>query len=82
VGPGPWRRCVQRAWLTPGIRVAGLHTPFGVLAYREWDDHGAIRVHIDKGIRVPIDGIVVREPVGAGDHRIIVRALPADISFP
>jgi hypothetical protein len=73
---------VQRAWLTPGIRVAGLHTPFGLLTYREWDDHGTIRVHVDGGIDVPPDGIIVYAPVGAGDHRITVRALPADVSFP
>ncbi|HWZ57386.1 MAG TPA: hypothetical protein VNW46_00315, partial [Gemmatimonadaceae bacterium] len=76
---------VQRAWLTRnsrGIRVAGLHTPFGRLTYREWDDHGTIRVHVDAGIDVPPGGIIVYAPVGSGDHQVTVRALPADLSFP
>jgi hypothetical protein len=36
----------------------------------------------DARIRVPPDGIVVYEPVGAGDRRVTVRAVPADTSFP
>jgi hypothetical protein len=73
---------VRRSWLTPGISVAGLHTPFGVLAFREWDDHGTLRVHVDGTLSVPPGGITVSAPVGAGDDRIVVRALPADVSFP
>jgi hypothetical protein len=72
---------VQRAWLTPGITVAGLHTPFGLLSFREWDDHDTLRVHVDAGITPPPGGIIIRAPVGAGEDHIVVRALPADIEF-
>jgi hypothetical protein len=72
---------VQRAWLTPGVRVTGLHTPFGVLAFREWDDHGTLRVHVDDTLDVPPNGIMIRAPVGASDDFIVVRALPADVTF-
>jgi hypothetical protein len=72
---------VQRAWLTPGVRIAGLHTPFGLLSFHEWDDHGTLRVHVDSGLSPPPGGIVIRSPVGAGDDRIVVRALPADVEF-
>ncbi|HSY84029.1 MAG TPA: discoidin domain-containing protein [Gemmatimonadaceae bacterium] len=72
---------VQRAWLTPGVRIAGLHTPFGLLSFHEWDDHGTLRVHVDAGLTPPPGGIVVRVPVGFGDDRVVVRALPADVAF-
>lgn len=68
---------IPRAWLTPGIRVSGLHTPFGVLAFREWDDHGTLRVHVDAGLRLPPHGIVVR----AGDDSVVVRTVPADVTL-
>jgi hypothetical protein len=72
---------IQRAWLSPGISIAGLHTPFGVLSFHEWDDHGMLRVHVDAGLTPPPGGIVIRSPVGAGDDRVVVRALPADVAF-
>jgi hypothetical protein len=72
---------VQRAWLTPGVAIGGLHTPFGVLAFQESEARGTVRVHIDAGVAPPPGGIVVRAPVGFGDDRVVVRALPADVEF-
>jgi hypothetical protein len=72
---------IQRAWLTPGVAIAGLHTSFGVLAFQESEARGAVRVHVDAGVTPPPGGIIIRAPVGFSDDRIVVRALPADVEF-
>ncbi|HZS62641.1 MAG TPA: hypothetical protein VFA43_25505, partial [Gemmatimonadaceae bacterium] len=44
---------IQRAWLTPGVAIAGLHTPFGVLSFHESEARGTVSVHIDAGVTPP-----------------------------
>jgi hypothetical protein len=70
---------VQRAWLTPGITVRNLRTPFGLFGSHEWADGDVVHVHIDPGLRVPPGGIIVVSPLRADTTR--VRTVPADVTF-
>jgi hypothetical protein len=66
---------VSKDWLGQGLCVSGLSTHYGMLSY----SITAGRMHIDGGLRVPPGGIIVVSPLDG--TRIIVRNLPADLSF-
>ncbi len=70
---------IPMEWLrgTTGVRIAQLRTPYGPLTYSMLEEAGAIRVHIEDGLRLPSGGIVVISP--ADGSETVVRALPADI---
>lgn len=84
------------AWITdePGVRVAGLRTDYGPLAYRmRAAGPRRIEVAIETGITMPRGGIVIEPPVairtatvdGAQAQRslrgLVVRALPARVQI-
>lgn len=61
---------VPSAWLEgEGIRVAGLRTPQGVLAYSLRREGDILTLEVDEGIRVPKGGLILpwpyRDPPGA-----------------
>ena len=95
---------VPPLWVTPDpapghpvLAVRGLPTPYGKLTYTMratsvWTD--TVEVRIERGLRVPAGGIVVRAPLrgpighatvnGApvpvsGEGEVVVRELPADV---
>jgi hypothetical protein len=85
---------VPMAWLQGGgIRVAGLHTPFGRLSYRMRASGRRLLLHVDGGIRLPAGGIAIAWPGAVvpatarvngkpgvwQDGELRIRALPADV---
>jgi len=79
-----------------GVKVAGLPTPYGPLAYTLRATGDTLEVRIDTGVRVPPGGIVVSAPspsAGKWKHAkvngvavdlrkpVIVRELPAAVRF-
>jgi hypothetical protein len=85
---------VQTAWLEgDGIRLSGLHTPFGRLGYSLREAKDRLLLHVDDGIKLPPGGIVVTWP-GRGapgptsvngkpavwhDGELRIAELPADV---
>jgi len=68
---------VPPAWLDGnGIRVAGLHTPFGRLSYSLRKTKDRLLLHVDGTMRLPPGGIVLAWQ--GGDVRI--AKLPADVT--
>jgi hypothetical protein len=54
---------VPAAWLEgDGIRLSGLHTPFGRVSYSLREAKGRLRLHVDGSIRLPPGGLVVTWP--------------------
>lgn len=88
---------VDDAWLDgPGVGVRDLHTWWGPLSYTMRRESGIVRVHLAEGVRVPAGGLRVSSPALApmrratvngvtatldADGMVVVRALPADVSF-
>jgi len=76
-----------------GVAVRHLSTHYGTLSYSMRESAGALRITIDRGVRIPPGGIVLRPPLSAGTRRatvngrsatltngeIVVRSLPADV---
>jgi len=73
---------VPASWLddTRGVRVERLRTHYGTLSYRMSRDGDAIRVSIDRGVKVPRGGIVVVSPFDGRERT--VRSLPATLKIP
>ncbi len=68
---------IPPAWLDGnGIRVAGLHTPFGRLSYSLRKTKDRLLLHVDGTMRLPPGGIVLAWQ--GGDVRI--AKLPADVT--
>jgi hypothetical protein len=87
---------VPMSWLEgEGIRLAGLHTPFGRLSYRMRKSGHRILLHVDDGIRLSPGGIVVRwpgsrapglarvngKPAAWHDGELRITRLPADVAI-
>ena len=69
---------VPMSWLDgDGIRLVGLHTPFGRLSYRMRKSGRRLLLHVDGGIRLPPGGIVVALPEGRTPAPARVNGKPA-----
>src|SRR5690349_10145071 len=67
---------VPAAWLDGnGIRIAGLHTPYGRLSYSLRNTKGRLRLHVDAGMRLPPGGLVFVWH----DRETRIARLPADV---
>jgi hypothetical protein len=53
---------VPAAWLTEGVGIAGLRTPYGLLAYSMNEHDARMAVDIAAGPRVPPGGFVLTWP--------------------
>jgi hypothetical protein len=68
---------VPAAWLEgDGIRLSGLHTPFGRLSYSMRKSKDRLLLHVDGGIRLPPGGIVLVWH----DGEVRITKLPADVA--
>ena len=88
---------IPESWVTqrPGVAVRNLATHYGILSYGMVGTTSDVRVAIERGVRVPRGGIVVRSPIDrpitfatvdgnsviAGAGEIVVRRVPAIIVF-
>ncbi len=88
---------VSDAWLDgPGVGVRSLHTWWGPLSYTMRRESGIVRVELAEGVHVPAGGVRVSSPALAPvlhatlngapapldpEGRVVVRSLPADVSF-
>ena len=69
---------VPAAWLEgDGIRLSGLHTPFGRLSYSLRKSNDRLLLHVDGGIRLPPGGIVLAWQ----DREVRIAKLPADVAL-
>ncbi|MEO8578258.1 MAG: coagulation factor 5/8 type domain-containing protein, partial [Gemmatimonadales bacterium] len=78
-----------------GLSISGLSTHYGTLGFAMHSSGSDIEVTIDGGVRVPSGGVVVRspsdrriqqtllngDPVANGPGELVVRALPAVVTF-
>ena len=81
--------------LSPGVRVAGLHTSSGTLDLTMMGGGRRVQVHVGGSLRVPPAGIVVHSPydtpilsasvngvpVQTNGREIVIHSLPANIAF-
>ena len=68
---------IPPAWLEgDGIRLSGLHTPFGRLSYSMRKSKERLLLHVDDGIRLPPGGIVL----AWHDGEVRITKLPADVT--
>jgi len=68
---------VPATWLQgDGIRLSGLHTPFGRLSYSLREAKGRLLLHVDDGILLPPGGIVL----AWGDSEVRITKLPANVA--
>jgi hypothetical protein len=68
---------VPTSWLEgEGIRLSGLHTPFGRLSYRMRRSGHRLLLHVDGGIRLPPGGIVLAWPGNGAAGRARVNGKP------
>ena len=86
---------IPPAWLEgDGIRLSGLHTPFGRLSYSMRKAKDRLLLHVDNTIRLPPGGIVVAwpgprapgptrlngKPIAWHDGELHIGKLPADVA--
>ena len=68
---------VPAAWLEgDGIRIAGLHTPFGRLSYTLRKTKDRLLLHVDDSMRLPPGGIFL----AWHDGEVRIAKLPADVT--
>jgi len=93
IGDGLAERWVMEQ---PGVSVKGLSTYFGSLTYSMRGIRESVVVRMEKGLRVPQGGVVVRSPRSrpvqramlngksaqvVGGREVVVRELPAELTF-
>jgi hypothetical protein len=71
---------IPASWLREGpVGISGLSTHYGELTYTMQSVPRGIEVRIDKGLRVPQGGIIIKPPIG---RETKVTSLPATIVIP
>jgi hypothetical protein len=71
---------IPASWLREGpVGISGLSTHYGELSYTMQSVPRGIEVRIEKGLRVPQGGIIIKPPLG---RETKVTSLPATIVIP
>ena len=67
---------IPRDWMQgPGVAIAGLHTPYGLLAYSLHETDGALRLHVNAGT-LPPGGFVFTWPYAGTPGAATVNGKP------
>jgi hypothetical protein len=87
---------ILESWVreSPGVRVQNLSTRYGPLNYSMVAEGDRVRVQIERGVRIPMGGIVIRSPGSRplktatvdgdtvtvrGTGEVVVRRVPAAV---